>query len=170
MLDIISAKYGAVGVEKDKVDVTDNLQRVRSPDKQSISVVVGPTGMGVKDPSAGNPKELTVKYNINGNESSETIKDGFTFAAAVPQKVPQSYAAFTASLYSSIWSNMAGAIVLFLSVFSVGLAFGLGVYVGNPIVWLIVAILFPYGSFWLILGIVVIMRMFSSEDIIKPFF
>ena len=170
MLEIIEAKYGAVGVDKDKVDVTDNLKRIRSPDKQSISVVVGPTGIGVKDPSEGNPKELKVKYTINADESSETIKDGFTFAAAVPQKVPKSYAAFTTELYAAIWSNMAGAVMLFISVLSVGLAFGLGVYVGNPVVWLIVAILFPYGSYWLILFIIVIMRVLSPEDFIKPFF
>jgi hypothetical protein len=170
MLDIIDAKYGALGVDKDKVDVTDNVKRIVSSDKQSISVVVGPTGLGVKDPSAGNPKELVVKYNMNGDEHTETVKDGFTFAAAVPQKVPQTYAQFTAGVYSSFWSNMAGAVVLFISVFSVGLAFGLGSYVGNPFVWLIVAILFPYGSFWLILAIIVIMRALSAQDFIKPFF
>lgn len=170
MLDILDAKYGALGVDKDKVDVTANVKRIVSSDKQSISVVVGPTGLSVKDPSAGNPKELVVKYNINGDEHTDTVRDGFTFAAAVPQKVPQTYAQFTAGLYGSLWSNMAGAVVLFISVFSVGLAFGLGSYVGNPFVWLIVAILFPYGSFWLILAIIVIMRVLSPQDFIKPFF
>jgi hypothetical protein len=169
MLDIIEAKYGAVGVDKDKVDVTAEIKQLMSTDKQSISLVVGPTGIGVKDPSAGNPKELVVKYNIDGDERSDTVKDGFTFAVAVPQRVPQSYSQFTAEVYSALWSNMANAVVLFISVLSIGLAFGLGSYVGNPYVWFIVAILFPYGSFWMILIIVVIMRIVSPQDVILPY-
>lgn len=170
MLDIKEAKYGAIGVEKDKVDVTPNVKQLISTDKKSISAVVGPTALNIKDPSPGNQKELSVKYVLDDNEYFDTIKDGFTFTAASYEKAPQSWTAFTAAIYTSLWQNMWGAVVLFATVFSVGLAFGLGKYYGNPILWIIVSLLFPYASFWLILAIVIIMRILSPIDIIKPYF
>ena len=169
MLEITSARYGAVGVEKDKKDITANVKRLVSSDKRSISVVVGPSALQVDDPSPGNPKELSVHYSVDGDEHTDTIRDGFTFSAAVPEKLPQSWASFTAGLYGAVWKNMWGAFVLFAAIFSIGLAFGLGSYLGNPIVWLLVALLFPYASFWLILGVVVLIRVMSPTDVIKPF-
>jgi len=169
MLEILSAKYGAVGSERDMKDVLPKVIEKISSDKMAISFLVSFTELGLADdPAPGSPKELVVKYALNGQENTEHVKDGNTFSAKVAEPAQLTYAGFIASLYSSIWSNIAGAVVLFLQVFSVGLAYSLGSYFGNGIVWAIVSVLFPYASFWLIAAIVIIRRALSSADFIRP--
>lgn len=167
MLEILSAKYGRVGSEKDMVDVIEKVTQKISADKVSISFNVSSTDLGIPDPSPGNPKELIVKYALDGQENTEHIKDGNTFAAQKKEDPPLTYSGFVASLYAAIWWSLAGAVVLFIQVFSVGLAFGLGFYFGNSFVWALVSILFPYASFWLIAAIVMIRRALSQVDFIR---
>jgi len=171
MLEILSAKYGAVGSEKDMKDVLPQVIQKISADKISISFIVSSTELGLaEDPAPGSPKELVVKYALNGKENTEHVKDGNTFAAKVAEEPKLTYTGFTVSLYASIWQNLAGSIVLFFQVFSVGLAYGLGSYFGNGIVWAIVSVLFPYAAFWLIAAIVIIKRALSSADFIRPMY
>ena len=169
MLEILSAKYGAVGSDKDMKDVLQKVIEKISADKVAISFLVSSTELGLADdPAPGSQKELVVKYALNGQENTEHVKDGSTFSAKVPETPKLTYAGFIASLYGSIWSNMAGAVILFIQVFSVGLAYGLGTYFGNGIVWAIVSVLFPYASFWIIAASVMVRRAISSADFIRP--
>lgn len=168
MLDILSAFYGPIGNTKQKADVTAQVRQRVSADKKSISLLVGPSGIGVTDKSPGTPKELSVRYSINGQESTETFKDGMTFTAKVPEPSPQSATGQALSLYGMVWSQAMSALFVFLAAVSVGLAFNLGFYVLNPIVWIVVALVVPYASFWAIPVILILMRIFSSQDFILP--
>jgi hypothetical protein len=168
MFEIISAFYGPVGSTKDKADVTEKIREKISTDKQGISMIVSPSSIGVKDKSPTNPNELDVRYSINGEERSEKIRDGSTFKAKVPEPAPQTAMGQAMSLYGTIWSQAISALFVFLAVFSIGLAFNLGFYVLNPILWVVIAIVVPYASFWAIPVILILMRIFTSQDFIMP--
>ena len=168
MIEILSAFYGPIGNTKQKVDVTAKLRDRISADKRSITLVVGPSGIGIEDKTPGTPKELTVRYTINGQESLETLQDGITFKAKVPDPPPQSTLSLGLALYGIIWTQAAAALFVFLAAVSVGLAFNLGWYVWNPIVWVVIAIFVPYGSFWAIPLLIIIMRILTSQDFILP--
>lgn len=168
MFEILSAFYGPVGSTKGKVNVTEQVRQRISSDKKGISMLVSPSSIGVKDASPGTPKELDVRYSINGEERSETLRDGSTLTAKVPEAPPQSATGEAFSLYGTIWSQAFSALFVFLAVFSIGLAFNLGSYVLNPIVWVVVALVVPYASFWVIPVVLIIMRIFSSQDFILP--
>ena len=166
MFEIISAFYGPVGSTKDKVNVAENVRQRISSDKKGISMIVSPSSIGVKDPLPGNPKELDVRYSINGEQRSETLRDGSTFNAKVPEGGPKSATGQAISLYGIMWSQAVSALFVFLAVFSIGLAFNLGWYVLNPIIWVVIAIVVPYASFWAIPVVLILMRIFSSQDFI----
>jgi hypothetical protein len=166
-LEILDARYGAVGSDKDKKDVTSNVRAKISSDKQSVSFTVSFTNLAITDPAVGNPKEMKVRYAINGAERSETILDGNTFAVQVPQEPPKTLSGLTALLYLAIWQNMLSAVSLFIMVFGGSVAYSLGWYFGNGIVWGIVSILFPYASFWLIPVFVILARAFSPVNFIQ---
>jgi hypothetical protein len=166
MIEIYSAFYGPVGSTQDKVDVTDKVRNRISTDKMSISMLVSPSSIGVEDKSPNNPKELYVRYYINGIEDVETIRDGSTFNAMVPQEETPSSMGVVFSVIGTIFSRGIMVIFIFLAAVSIGLAFNLGWYVLNPIVWVIVALIVPYASFWAIPVILIWMRIFSSQDFI----
>ena len=166
-LEILDARYGAVGADKDKTDVTKNVNSKISADKQSITFIVSSTNLAIVDPAVGSPKEMKIRYAINGAERSETILDGNTFAAQVPQKAPTTLSGVTALLYLAIWQNMISAVSLFIMVFGGSVAYSLGWYFGNGILWGIVSVLFPYASFWLIPVIVILARAFSPVNFIQ---
>mgnify|MGYP006898275000 CR=1 FL=1 len=168
MLEVLSAFYGPIGNTKQKTDVTAQVRQRISADKQGISLLVSPSGIGVTDKNPGTPKELTVRYSINGQEMTETFRDGNTFSANVPGPAPKSITRQALSLYGMVWSQAFSALFVFLAALSVGMAFNLGSYVLNPIVWVVVAIILPYGAFWAIPVILILMRIFSSQDFILP--
>ena len=105
---------------------------------------------------------------MNGEQRSEKIRDGSTFSAKVPEPTPQTATGQALSLYGTIWSQALSALFVFLAVFSIGLAFNLGFYVLNPILWVVIAIIVPYASFWAIPVILILMRIFTSQDFIIP--
>jgi hypothetical protein len=168
MFEIISAFYGPIGSTKDKLDVSEKVRARISTDKKAISLIVSPSSIGVEDKSPGNPKELEVRYSMNGEQRSEKIRDGSTFSAKVPEPTPQTATGQALSLYGTIWSQALSALFVFLAVFSIGLAFNLGFYVLNPILWVVIAIIVPYASFWAIPVILILMRIFTSQDFIIP--
>ncbi len=168
MLEILSAFYGPIGSTKEKADVTAKIKERLSTDRTSISLLVSPTSIGVPDKSPGTTKELTVRYSINGQETTDTFRDGATFNAKVPEPAPQSITGKALSLYGFVWSQAFSALFVFLAAVSVGLAFNLGWYVLNPIVWVAVAIILPYGSFWAIPALLILIRIFTSQDFILP--
>ena len=166
-LEILDARYGAVGSDKDKKDVTNTVKSKISADKLTLSILVSPTNLSIPDPSPGSQKEMNIRYAINGTEYSEIKKDGDTFMAQVPQPAPKTLSGFTALLYLAIWQNMLSAVSLFIMVFGGSVAYSLGWYFGNGIVWVIVSVLFPYASFWLIPFIVIFARAFSPVNFIQ---
>lgn len=168
MFEIISAFYGPVGSTKDKVNVTEKVRERISSDKKGISMIVSPSSIGVEDKTPATPKELDVRYSINGEQRSETLRDGSTLNAKVPEAAPTSTTGKAASLYGTLWSQFISALFIFLAVFSIGLAFNLGSYLWNPIVWTVIALVVPYASFWIIPVILIIIRIFSSQDFIVP--
>lgn len=168
MLEILSAFYGPVGSTKEQVDVTSMIKDRMSTDRMSISLLVSPDSIGMPDKSPGTPKELIVRYSVDGEEKTETFRDGSTFAVKVPEPPPKSVTGKALSFYGAIWSQLFSALFVFLATVSVALAFNLGWYVLNPIFWVIVSILVPYGSFWAIPIVIILMRMFTSQDFIIP--
>ena len=166
-LEILDVRYGAVGTKKDKKDVTANVKNKISADKLTLSFVVSPTNLSVVDPSPGQQKEMEIRYAMNGKEYNELKKDGETFMAQVPQPAPKTLSGFTASLYIAIWQNMLSAVSLFIMVFGGSVGYSLGWYFGNGILWVIVSVLFPYASFWLIPFFVILARAFSPVDFIQ---
>lgn len=48
----------------------------------------------------------------------------------------------------ALWSSMASAILMFLYVFSISVAYVAGGYILNPIVMSALAFLIPYFSYW----------------------
>jgi hypothetical protein len=168
MLEILSAFYGPIGNTKEKADVTDQIRQLVSSDKKSISVLVGSKGIGVEDKSPETPKELTVRYSIDGGEIVETLRDGKMLKATVPEPAPQTATVYALSLYGIMWRQAISALFVFLAAVSIGMAFNLGFYVLNPIVWVVVAIIVPYGSFWIIPIVLILIRIFSSQDFIIP--
>lgn len=167
MLEILDAKYGSDGSEKDLVDVTQQVKALVSSDGRSISVTVSASKLGVTDPSPGNPKVLIVKYSKDGEEKTDRVLDGNTFAVSLPPETKTGPGGATAAAYTALWKNGASALIMFLNVFSVIAAFNLGAYMGNSFLWAILSLLFPYGTFWLIAPLVMLVRAFTGEDFIR---
>jgi hypothetical protein len=168
MLEIISASYGADGNDKDLKDVTDNVKKKLSSDRQSISFNVSSSQLGVEDPAPGNPKVLVVKYSLNGVETMDRIKDGDSLNAKVPEPSQYTSAGFLAAFYAALWKNLAGATAMFVNVLGAAFAYELGRYFGNGIVWVLMHLLFPYAAFWMIPIIVVLGRAISGTDFVTP--
>lgn len=167
MLEILDAKYGPDGSEKDLLDVTQQVKALVSSDGRSISVAVSSSKLGVTDPSPGNAKVLVVRYSLKGDEKTDRILDGNTFSVSLPAEPKSGPGAVTAAAYASLWKNGVSALIMFLNVFSVVAAFNLGSYMGNSFLWAILSVLFPYGTFWLIAPFVIAVRAFSGEDFIR---
>ncbi len=167
-LEVLDVRYGADGSDKDLLDVTDLVRKKISTDRKTLTFVVSPSNIGVADPAAGQKKIMLIKYKLSGQEHSERVRDGDTFAVTVPEPTKKTPSQYLAVFYSALWSNFAGALTWFLQV--MGFAFGwqLGKYFGNSYVWTILNILFPYASFWLIPAIVIIARAIGGADFIKP--
>ena len=167
-LEILDARYGAVGSNADMKDVTEKVKNKISSDKQTISFVVSSTNLGIEDPSVGNPKEMKVKYAMNGDQRSEVIRDGNTFALKLPQTGPTTPIGYAMTFYGIIFKNVLTAVMIFLNVFGIAMAYNLGWYFGVGIVWALISIIFPYASFWMIPVIVILARAFSGIDFIRP--
>jgi len=168
-LEILDAKYGAVGSTKDKISVTENVKQKISTDKQGISFTVSTTNLSVKDPSPGSPKELVINYALNGVEHTETIRDGNTFAAKLPELVPTTPTGYMLMLYGSIFKNIVSATALFINVAGITMAYNLGWYYGYGIMWVLMSIIFPFAPFWLIPTIIIVARAFQGADFISPY-
>lgn len=169
MFEILDARYGEDGSEKDLVDVTDLVKKKISSDRMGISFGVSPNNIGIADPAPGQKKVLVARYSVNGQERSERIRDGDTFAVSVPQTPKQTPAQAISTFYAALWSNFAGALFWFLQVMGFAFAWELGKYFGNSYLWVIVNVLFAYASYWLIPVIVIIGRAIGGTDFIRPF-
>ncbi len=166
--EILDARYGADGSEKDLIDVTDLVKKKISSDRTSISMVVSPNNIGIADPSPGQKKVMVVRYAVNSQEQSERVRDGDTFAVSVPQPTKKTPSQHLSTFYAALWLNFAGALTWFLQVMGFAFAWELGKYFGNSYLWIIVNILFPYASYWLIPAIVIVARAIGGVDFIRP--
>lgn len=166
-LEILDARYGADGSDKDLIDVTDLVKKKISSDRQSISFTVSPTNIAVQDPAPGNKKVMVVRYSLNGQENSERVRDGDTFSLTVPQEPRKTPSQYLSAFYAALWSNFAGALSWFLTAAGFAFAWELGKYYGNSYVWIILAILFPNASYWLIPIIIIVVRAIGGSDIIR---
>ena len=167
-LEVLDARYGGDGSEKDLIDVTDLVKKKISSDRMSISFVVSPNNIGIADPAPGQKKVLIVRYALNSQENSERVRDGDTFAVSVPQPKKKTPSQHLSTFYAALWLNFAGALTWFLQVAGFAFAWELGKYFGNSYLWIIVNILFPYASYWLIPVIIIIARAIGGVDFIRP--
>ena len=167
--EILDARYGPDGSDKDLKDVTDLVKQKVSSDRQSISFTVSPSNIGISDPAPGNKKVLLVRYSLNSQEHSDRVKDGDTFAVSVPKEAPKTPSQYISSFYGALWSNFAGALSWFITAAGFAFAWELGRYFGNSYVWIIIAIIVPNASYWLIPVVVLLTRAVGGEDVIRPF-
>lgn len=166
MLEIISAYYGQLGSSKDRLDVTTKVKSLVSTDKKTISLLVSPSNIGVKDPSPGNPKELVIRYSLDNIKQDETIRDGSTLMLKSSEPYKQSWGGVAISSFTNVWTDVLIVLGIFLYVMSIMFAYEFGKILFNPIIWVIVAVVFPYVSFWGIPILLILMRIFSSQDFI----
>jgi hypothetical protein len=165
-LEILDAKYGAVGSTKDKKSVTENVKQKISADKQSVSFVVSTTNLGIQDPAPGNPKEMDIQYALDGIQYNEKIRDGNTFAAKLKEPAPRSPAGYLLMLYGAIFKNVVSSAALCINVAGIVMAYNLGWYFGFGVLWAIIAVIFPFAAFWLIPFIVIIARAAGGVDFV----
>ena len=162
----MTAYYGPVGNIKDRIDVTQKLNDMISADKKTLALVVSPSNLGVTDPSPGNPKELDIKYTVNNEERKELVRDSSSLLIKAGDITHRTWAGFTLSSFTGAWRGLLIVVGVFLYVMSVAFASQLGRTIFNPILWIVVALMFPYVSFWGIPIVVILMRIFSSQDFI----
>jgi len=166
MIKVVSAFYGPVGNIKDRIDVTQKMNELISADKKTLALIVSPTNLGVTDPSPGNPKELDIKYTVNNEERKELVRDSSSLLIKAGDITHRTWAGFAASSFAGAWRGMLIVVCVFLYVMSIAFASQLGRTIFNPILWIVVALMFPYVSFWGIPIVVILMRIFSSQDFI----
>lgn len=165
---MITAYYGSLGSSKDRIDVTERVKSLVSSDRKTLTLLVSPSILSVNDPSPGNPKELTIRYTVDNVEKNETIRDGSTLMVKASEPYKQSWGGFAISSFTNMWSQILIVVGVFLYVMSIMFAYEFGKTLFNPIIWVIIAILLPYVSFWGIPIILILMRIFSSQDFILP--
>jgi len=166
MIKVVSAYYGPVGNIKDRIDVTQKLNELISADKKTLALIVSPTNLGVTDPSPGNPKELDIKYTVNNEERKELVRDSSSLLIKAGDITHRTWAGFALSSFAGAWRGMLIVVCVFLYVMSIAFASQLGRTIFNPILWIVIALMFPYVSFWGIPIVVILMRIFSSQDFI----
>jgi hypothetical protein len=166
MIKVVSAYYGPVGNVKDRIDVTQKLNELISADKKTLALIVSPTNLGVTDPSPGNPKELDIKYTVNNEERKELVRDSSSLLIKAGDITHRTWAGFAVSSFAGAWRGMLIVVCVFLYVMSIAFASQLGRTLFNPILWIVIALMFPYVSFWGIPIVVILMRIFSSQDFI----
>jgi hypothetical protein len=166
MIKVVSAFYGPVGNIKDRIDVTRKMNELISADKKTLALIVSPTNLGVTDPSPGNPKELDIKYTVNNEERKELVRDSSSLLIKAGDITHRTWAGFAVSSFAGAWRGMLIVVCVFLYVMSIAFASQLGRTIFNPILWIVVALMFPYVSFWGIPIVVILMRIFSSQDFI----
>jgi hypothetical protein len=166
MIKVVSAYYGPVGNIKDRIDVTQKMNELISADKKTLALIVSPTNLGVTDPSPGNPKQLDIKYTVNNEERKELVRDSSSLLIKAGDITHRTWAGFAVSSFAGAWSGMLLVVCVFLYVMSIAFASQLGRTIFNPILWIVVALMFPYVSFWGIPIVVILMRIFSSQDFI----
>jgi hypothetical protein len=166
MVEVKTAYYGALGSSKDRVDVTAKLKSLLSADRKTLTLLVSAENIGVKDPSPGNPKELIIQYTIDNVETTETIRDGSTLMLKASEPYKQSWGGVAISSVTNVWTNVLIVIAIFLYVMSIMFAYEFGKTLFNPVIWVVAAIVLPYLSFWGIPIILILMRIFSSQDFI----
>jgi hypothetical protein len=166
MIKVVSAYYGPVGNIKDRIDVTQKLNELISADKKTLALIVSPTNLGVTDPSPGNPKQLDIKYTVNNEERKELVRDSSSLLIKAGDITHRTWAGFAMQLFTNLWSKSLIVVSAFLFVLSIAFASQLGNTILNPILWIVIAIIFPYVSFWGIPIVVILMRIFSSQDFI----
>ena len=164
MIEIVSAYYGLVGSTKDRGDVTSNIKKLVSSDKNTLSLIVSPTNIGVNDPAPGNPKQLDIQYTIDNDKKEQSVTDGSTLLIQSQGKVPQSWTWFTISSITNIWYQAMIVVGVFFYIMSVRFSMEFGKTFLNPIVWLLVGLLLPGVSFWGLPILIIIMRIFSPYD------
>ena len=166
MIKVVTAYYGPVGNIKDRIDVTQKMNELISADKKTLALIVSPTNLGVTDPSPGNPKELDIKYTVNNEERKELVRDSSSLLIKAGDITHRTWAGFAVSSFAGAWRGMLIVVCVFLYVMSIAFASQLGRTIFNPILWIVVALMFPYVSFWGIPIVVILMRIFSSQDFI----
>jgi hypothetical protein len=166
MIKVVSAFYGPVGNIKDRIDVTQKMNELISADKKTLALIVSPTNLGVTDPSPGNPKELDIKYTVNNEERKELVRDSSSLLIKAGDITHRTWAGFAVSSFAGAWRGMLIVVCVFLYVMSIAFASQLGRTLFNPILWIVIALMFPYVSFWGIPIVVILMRIFSSQDFI----
>lgn len=168
MLEVLDARYGANGSDKDMKDVTSQVRNKISSDKSSIAFTVSPTNIGLPDPAPGNPKVLNVRYSINGQETSEAILDGNTFAVSVPSAPWTGPFDILLTIQGLIWKNATSGILTFLYVASIALGYELGFLIGGSLLWAIISVLFPYGSYYITASGIILLRALLGVNFIGP--
>jgi hypothetical protein len=166
MIKVVTAYYGPVGNIKDRIDVTQKLNELISADKKTLALIVSPTNLGVSDPSPGNPKELDIKYTVNNEERKELVRDSASLLIKAGDITHRTWAGFGLSSFMGAWRGLLIVVCVFLYVMSIAFASQLGRTLFNPILWIVIALMFPYVSFWGIPIVVILMRIFSSQDFI----
>lgn len=166
MIEILSAYYGQVGSTKDRMDVTSQLKGLLSSDKQTLSLIVSPVNIGVKDPAPGNPKQLDIQYTMNNDKKEQSITDGSTLLIQSTAKTPQSWTWSAISSVTNIWYQAMFVVGVFFYVMSIMFSMEFGNTFLNPIVWLLAGILLPYISFWGLPILIIVMRILSPYDFI----
>lgn len=166
MIEILSARYGLVGSSSDKMDVTEKIKKLLSSDGQTLVLMVSSSSIGVTDPSPSNPKELNVTYSVDGTERSETIPDASTLIIKSQEPAPVNSVWFAISSVGNLWYQALFIVAVFLYIMSVAFAFEFGRTLFNPLLWIVIALLLPYVSFWAIPVIIILLRLFSSQDFI----
>ena len=165
-LQIIKGEYGYSG---NFTDVTDALQSQLN--NGSINIVVGYKAVGIPDPNPNKQKELKVEYTINGKKSSDTIKDGHRFKVSAPplegksNSTPsQDVGSFIGIIFSSV-SRFFGIFLWVTSIFA-GIEFG-NQFI-SPILFGALCFFMPGLAFWGLPFFTFIIRLFYSQDFIKP--
>jgi hypothetical protein len=166
MIKVVTAYYGQVGNTKDRIDVTQKMNELISADKKTLALIVSPANLGVTDPSPGNPKQLDIKYTVNNEERKELVRDSSSLLIKAGDITHRTWTGFALSSFSGAWRGMLIVVCVFLYVMSIAFASQLGRTIFNPILWIVVALMFPYVSFWGIPIVVILMRIFASQDFI----
>ena len=166
MIEIISASYGdatLVDVGGGRIDVTKEIKKLISPDKQTLSINVSPANIGVKDLATNKVKSLIVNYRINGEENKVTTRDGSTLALSSPASVPTTPAGYVYSMMGIVWSNGATALAVFLYSLSISLSYNYGGYAMGT-----VAAALPFSTFWLFAPVIFLLAAFRGNPAQPP--
>jgi hypothetical protein len=166
-LQITKAEYGVRGNYQ---DVTDAVQNLVSSDG-SIDMKVGFKEVGLPDPDPSKVKIFIAEYTINGATNMVELKDGERFRLNAPatdapdNSTPSQH---VGSFMSIIFKNVATFFGVFAHALSIFIAMEYGNQFFIKYFWMALAFFIPFFSFWALPIITFWVRLFSSEDIIKP--